>query len=566
MAIAIGGSAAAQPLSLESVASAAAEAKQQSVELPVRVVGPKGAPIANAKVAPWALRSSQGHGWWRIGDKAAHLDPQDVVTDAAGLTTVLYPKYRNLSEGIRTIAVSLQIDHPDFAYVDDIHIDVPLEISGPHVIELAAGVPLEVRPTIDGAATDLDTVFVEWSDGRSYKPGVAPKHLPDGVLQIPAMPPGKNSILLVKLDGDRATHFSKITDVELVPGDRKRIDVPLRPSVRIAGRLSDDVPRPVREGRLKTWTLDPADAAENRVSWSSWAPIEPNGTFTVDGWPADEPMQLIALCEGYSAASGRAPDCVKDPPDLAKDPFARPQVFNTDHGGQIEVAMTQLARCAVQVVDEDDKPVAGVTVVTWPNVGWWNSGSQIYCHPLARGERLLRTRDYFGSIEEAFAAPFRGETDAEGKVTLELPAGHERLELRSEVYELPVFLGERDVRVKLSRGEVTDVVLRVQPNGTEKLGEWDKLAGVVFGCSTREGRRICALPAVQKQMEQFTQRFRAGKNQNDPQLLFEAYSFVADAFVDVGDAAEAANWRKKADEQAAKAKLSGQIPAKPAVQ
>ncbi|MEX2115079.1 MAG: hypothetical protein WD845_17930 [Pirellulales bacterium] len=273
-------------------------------------------------------------------------------------------------------------------------------------------------------------------------------------------------------------------------------------------------------------------------------------------------MQLIALCDGYIATSGSAPEAVKNPRDPDKDPFKRPQVFSPSDDKRIEVAMSPLARCVVTAVDEDDKPVAGVSVASWPNVGWWNSGSQIYCHPLARGERLLRIRDYKDAIEEAFPQPFQAETDAEGKAMLELPAGGEQLAVFSEVYELPVFLGRRDVKIKLIRGETHEVVLRLQPRGTEKLGEWDKLAGVVFGCSTREGRRICALPGVRKQMDAFAERFREAKNQRDPQLLSEAYSAVAEAFTGVGDNVEAAKWRQKADEQAAIAKGPVESPVK----
>ena len=136
-----------------------------------------------------------------------------------------------------------------------------------------------------------------------------------------------------------------------------------------------------------------------------------------------------------------------------------------------------------------------------------------------------------------------------GKVTLELPAGKECLAIQSDVYELPVFLGRRDVRIELAPGRTTEATLRLQPSGTEKLGEWDKLAGVVFGCSTREGRRICALPDVQKKMAEFEKRFREAKNQRDPKLLSEAYNAVADAFAGVGDLEESAKWRKKATEQ-----------------
>ena len=53
-------------------------------------------------------------------------------------------------------------------------------------------------------------------------------------------------------------------------------------------------------------------------------------------------------------------------------------------------------------------------------------------------------------------------------------------------------------------------------------------------------------------MDEFTARFREGKNQRDPKLLAEAYQLVASAFEGVGDQLEAAKWREKAAEQMAK--------------
>jgi hypothetical protein len=75
---------------------------------------------------------------------------------------------------------------------------------------------------------------------------------------------------------------------------------------------------------------------------------------------------------------------------------------------------------------------------------------------------------------------------------------------------MPVFLGSHDMRIKLVNGETTETTLHLQPRGTENLGEGDRLAGVVFGCSTREGRRICALPGVHQKVEEFSARFRKG--------------------------------------------------------
>ena len=104
--------------------------------------------------------------------------------------------------------------------------------------------------------------------------------------------------------------------------------------------------------------------------------------------------------------------------------------------------------------------------------------------------------------------------------------------------------------LELKKGEPAELTLRLQPVGTERLGDWDKLAGVVFGCSTREGRRICALPGIREKMDEFAQRFREAKSRSDPALLAEAYAVVADAFEGVGDADEASKWRERAAAQA----------------
>ena len=86
------------------------------------------------------------------------------------------------------------------------------------------------------------------------------------------------------------------------------------------------------------------------MEWLTWIPIQPDGTFTIDSWPADEPIQLIGLCEGFIATSGSAPKEVKNPPDSKKDPFGRPQVFRPNGDEPIEVAMTPLVQCVVTAV------------------------------------------------------------------------------------------------------------------------------------------------------------------------------------------------------------------------
>ena len=158
--------------SIGKVLKQAAESKQQMLKLPVRIVDPDGKPVAKAKVFPWALRSSQGHGWWPKDDKESDVGPQEVVTDDDGKATVLYPKYRHLNEQIKTLEVTLRVDQPDFAYLDAEFIEVPLETKGPYEVKLKPAVRLTVQPLLDGKPAPLDNLFVMWSDGPCVAAGI----------------------------------------------------------------------------------------------------------------------------------------------------------------------------------------------------------------------------------------------------------------------------------------------------------------------------------------------------------------------------------------------------------
>jgi hypothetical protein len=137
----------------------------------------------------------------------------------------------------------------------------------------------------------------------------------------------------------------------------------------------------------------------------------------------------------------------------------------------LTVEMTPLQKCVVRAVDEDERPLAGVKVASWPNVRWWNGGSQIYCHYLVRGEELLRKRDFNAALGEGQPQPFVTETNAEGVATLELPVSRQSLAVQSEEYELPVVGDRRDVSVTLTEEEPVEVTLKLQPRGTDRLGE-----------------------------------------------------------------------------------------------
>lgn len=512
-------------------------------ELPIAIINSQGQPIAGVKVIPWALGDGQGHGIWGPTEgkpDVSGAEPKPVVTDSQGLATVLHPVFRNAHEKTRTLEVSVRFEHPNYTYKSAEHIDVPVN-SGAHTIRMSLAASVEIEPTIDGRPARLNDLYAIWSNPNAWETDTAPKKLESGRLRIDGFHPGNNGFMIVQIVEDTITHFSELKQVVLQEGCVERITLPLRPGVRVAGKLSNNVSRPVRDGRVVAFTLPPNPEAD-RVVWRDWTTVAADGTFAFEAWPENERIQLIALCDGYIATSGTAP--MKEL-EFPGDGYHRPQTFEVS-GAEIKVAMTPLVPVTVTITNAKNLPLSGVELAASPNVGWWNYGSQIYANHLVRGKRLIRHGAYKNAMERPFPDLFRGKTDSRGQITLQLPKGQQNIELLSEHYEIPINLGRRVTRLKVEDGKPLQTSIQVQPIGTEKLGEWDKLAGVVYGCSTEEGTRILALPGMHEKVDDFVKRFSDAKNREDPSMLADAYLSLAEAFLGIDEKEEALKWRKKA--------------------
>jgi hypothetical protein len=524
-------------------------ATQEMLALPIRVTDAEGKPVAGATVVPWALRCSQGHGLWCVEGFGESLPPT-ITTDVEGNATVPYPRFAVAKERIRTTQVTLSIDCPDFAYMRYEFIDVPLTADGSHVVKLVVGARVEIVPMQDGKPASLDGLYIGWSDARRSQPATTYAKSADGVLRLPPMTVGSGQVMLVRLDGEHATDFSPFADLNLEQGATVRQSLDLHPASQFRGTLSDNVPRPVKNGRLSAMTL-PTNAKLEHVHWATWAPIAEDGTFVIDNWPADQTVQIIALCDGFMAESGAAPEVAEKPP--IHDFFRRPQVFSPAAQREpLVLRMTPMVRCAIETVNEQGAPVPRVKVDSSPNVGWWNVGSQIYCAPLIKSEKWLLTHDHSASVENLYEVPFRTVTDDSGHGTMDLPVGSEDFSATQADFELPVVRGRRDHRVDVIAGETPTIQLVLQPKNTEYLGDWDKLGGVLFGCTGEQCRRLISDPGFRKKMDYVGDQLNAAKDPTDPAVLRRAYAEIGKAFDELDDQDEANIWRRKAEEQAAK--------------
>lgn len=286
--------------------------------------------------------------------------------------------------------------------------------------------------------------------------------------------------MVIRLEEERPTHFGPVETVE-IDGSEDPVNrtVELLPAVRVRGRLDDSVPRPVKNGRVKVETIN-AGLSWDEINWFSWAEVNEDGTFVIEEWPANQPIQLIALCDGFIAKSGEKPAMVK--PERAVEGRLRPQVFMKPGEAELVVEMTPLIACNIQVVNGFGKPVQGADIVSAPNVSWWNGGSQIYGWPLVSSTQLLLPGKYERLDGEGIhAQPFKGTTDEDGRLTLGLPVGRESLWAVSKRYQLPINAGRRMHGLEIAADKPVNATLVLQPRGLDVLGDWEDLCGFVFG-------------------------------------------------------------------------------------
>lgn len=545
----------------------------------VEVVDDGGQPIAGVTVTPWALRSSQGHGRWSDkGDAPSGMNPQASTTDQHGAAKVRYPFYNDAAEQTRTFSVSLSVLHPKFASDHSIHIDVPLTDGKPYRITMRRAASVAFIPQCETEAVSIEQFFLVSSDPSNSERYPSMVRHADR-LEFKTLRPGPFRGMLVRRVDGEAVEFSDPIELDLKPGPNDAITVAMHPAISIRGRLGDEVPRPVVAGRVSAITLNREYPLPN-FDWAQWAPVDKHGDFVLTGLPRSEALQVIALCDHFIASNGSDPNVKSVTPERsdplgglkamveigkhfakpAYSPSTRPQVFAPDAPQPITIRMAPLVRCEVSVVDQDGKPLGNIFVGGNPNVFWWNWGSQIYGQLMSSAEALTEIavddEPWYSDSDRGYDIPFFEHTDNNGVATIYLPPGNDFLfaYAHEQDFQLPVLLGRRERRVNVVAGETLILKLQLEPTGSEKLGEYDKLAGVVFGCSTREGKQICALPEVREKMDEFARRLYEAENPRDPAVLAEAFTVVAEAFDRAGDLIEADKWRAKAEAEQAKLK------------
>ncbi len=449
----------------------------ETVKCRVRVIDADGKPIAGAVVAPSGFRTIARPGThWGWGDKRFGPQPQP-KTDADGVAALDIPKF--VIEKLEIAKVTWLVDHSSYVVYREDH-DIGED---PAEIQLKDGYRIAATAVDAESGEPIKEHLFAQLSGYRMSTGREWKLAKSGILLSRVFDDEQFVLRLIHLPAGQPPKFSELIALKK-PKQNERVflkNIPLQSGTRVAGRLDDQVPRPVRGGKIIACVTasSPKDSTDhiNIWRWSDWSDIKPDGSFVIESLPRGDVVQLIAVCDGWISSNPTKKEVAALPwkQQFHATSFTWPQLFPLN-GETIEptIKMSPAAMCEIEVLDPDGKRLADAEINMWPNHAHFRGGSTILGFKYRTAEwlqALAEGRD----IKTVWNSrnPFMAKTSAEGiAVIRNLPGKpHIGLNATHENFAQQIENGRRSTNVTLKPGESTKITIRMEPKGANLLGE-----------------------------------------------------------------------------------------------
>ncbi|MFK7818362.1 MAG: hypothetical protein AB8G99_06575, partial [Planctomycetaceae bacterium] len=224
---------------------------------------------------------------------------------------------------------------------------------------------------------------------------------------------------------------------------------------------------------------DPERGRQPGWSWSDSAEVEPDGTFEFASLPAGEVVQLIAVCDGWISAQPEGDLKAKYPDLVRRNPSGNgmryPQLVELKGTStEVMLKMDKAVDCRVTIHDPDGKPVPDATVHMWPNQFFFSFGSQVLgsSYGSAKMLRLISGGKELANVWRR-ESPYSVKTNQDGVAVIKnLPAtGPQRVAVEHEKFEQAATGDRRVTQVLLEPDKVAEITIKLQPRGTQTIGD-----------------------------------------------------------------------------------------------
>ncbi|MFO0922451.1 MAG: hypothetical protein U0905_08205 [Pirellulales bacterium] len=430
----------------------------EKATLKIELVDGDGQRIANAMVRPYALRCVEEpstHFFWPVKEFG---EAPLVTSNSEGIVEIPYPaKWMTSGSRMTTSQLSITIYHTEFISKQ---VDLDLAIAQPP-IELQAGCEVSITVKDPQGESNLNFGILMAGPGAS-----APwASQPPSTRRSRSIPPGTWQALIASPQPDGVTLFSGVIPIRLRTSQSATLrNVPLKPGMRLSGKLSENVPRPVEDGIVLAFcTPKPIEAVAGErpdvVRWATSTSIQADGSFTFASLPDSGNLQLIALAKGW----------IIQCEERSKNQWTVGQLLTADEAREsmpIILPMEETGDLAVRLVDPKGEPVIGATIETWPNQFVVGAGSTILgkrWDTLERIEAMIQSRPL--ELPKQNGDRFTSVTDKHGIAILRnLPIGTGlALTVIDSNYRLPTREDRlQDFPYRLLKPGITEIQIAVE--------------------------------------------------------------------------------------------------------
>jgi hypothetical protein len=362
----------------------------------ILVVGPDDKPIANASFKAWGLNTSYFWPTKQMGPPTAHR------TNADGIAEVDYPEM--IAGTVLCTSIDAIVSHPD--YIRAIA-RVTVSESKDFEVILKQGVSFKLK-AVDEDGKPLSKPFSVIMSGET--PPENWNDLGTGTIESKAIPNGDHQAMIVMPGTDGKTCFSEPLFMRVGEKDREKgvllEDVEVYTGTRLTGKISDKVPRPIRDGQVMALQApmpfeDKQNVGIETLRWGEWVPIREDGSFEFVSLPRSGKIQMIAKCDGFVGKRGFTNDESFDIEELETN---------------VTLEMTPTIDVEIVVTDNAGLPISGASVGSSPNQLWAGWGSQILGTKWKSIDEVVARLDPTKSVPEREMAfrDFSSKTDAEG--------------------------------------------------------------------------------------------------------------------------------------------------------
>lgn len=399
----------------------------------ILVVGPDDKPIANASFKPWGLNSNYFWPTKQMGPPTAQR------TNAEGIAEVDYPEM--IGGTVLCTSIHGVVSHPD--YIRAIA-RVTVSESKDFEVKLKQGISFKLK-AVDEDGKPLSKPFTVIMSGNT--PPENWNDLGNGTIESKAIPNGDHQAMIVMPGTDGKTCFSEPLFIRVGEKDREKgvllEDVEVYAGIRLTGKISDNVPRPIRDGQVMALQApmpmeDPQNLGIATLRWGDWVPIREDGSFEFVSLPRSGKIQMIAKCDGFV---GKADD----------RGFTIGESFEIDEREtKVTLEMEPTIDVEIAVTDKAGLPISGASVGFNPNQLWAGWGSQIL------GERWKSMDDVVARLDRSKSVP-EGEREYSGYMSETDAGGIARIQNLPEKWTMSFYVGKKEYEVQ------EDVELSLDP-------------------------------------------------------------------------------------------------------